>query len=212
VVLLFFVMFTFLMVTVKLTGFLTLDKIESWLNLAKSVSPWLVGSIVVALLYVELFIAVPTLSVTILSGYFLGWPLGALAPLLGMFLATFTGYGLSRCYGDAILRFLVRKPDERTQMVEAFERIGFAMIVFGRAVPMLPEASACLAGATKMPLSRYALGWFLGTLPYSLLASYSGSVSTLDNPTPAILVAISIPAGLSILWFLLNRNRKKQAH
>ncbi len=205
IILIFFAIFTLMMASVKAFGLFTLEDIESWLAAAKQVSPIWVSAMIIGLLFVDLFIAVPTLSITILSGYFLGWPFGAFAPLVGMFSAAVTGFFLSRIFGDRILKLLVRKDEERKELAEAFDKIGFSMIVVGRAVPMLPEASACLAGATNMPFLKFLTAWLLGTVPYGFLASYSGSVSSLDDPMPAILVALAIPASLSAVWILMNR-------
>jgi len=59
----------------KLFGLLSVAQIENWLGQAQQLSPLYVGSIVALLLFADLFIAVPTLTITILAGYFLGFPL-----------------------------------------------------------------------------------------------------------------------------------------
>jgi len=75
---------TFLLI--KSTGVLTVEQIEGWLVLAKELSPFYVGSIVALLLFADLFIVVPTLTVTILAGYFLGHIYGVFAALTGLML------------------------------------------------------------------------------------------------------------------------------
>jgi len=75
---------TFLLV--KSTGILTIEQIEGWLVQAKELSPLYVGAIVTLILFADLFIAVPTLTVIILSGYFLGHTYGAIAASVGVIL------------------------------------------------------------------------------------------------------------------------------
>ena len=63
----------------RLLGILTVENVRQWLELAAGIDPfWLAGT-VVFLLFLDLFVAVPTLSITILAGFFLGFPAGAAA-------------------------------------------------------------------------------------------------------------------------------------
>src|SRR5690606_35107013 len=87
---------TFLIV--KSTGILSIEQIKMWLLSAKDLSPYLVGSIVTLLLFSDLFIAVPTLTVITLSGYFLGFEYGAFFSFIGLTLAGISGYGLSNIF------------------------------------------------------------------------------------------------------------------
>ncbi len=84
------------------------------------------------------------------------------------------------------------------------------MILLSRAMPILPEVTACLAGMTKMKFSRFLLAWCLSTIPYVLIVSYAGSVSSLENPKPAIYTAIGISATLWAGWYLFNKKRKNK--
>lgn len=167
------------------------------------------GSIVALLLFADLFIAVPTLTITILSGYFLGYSYGALAALTGILLAGVCGYALSHYYGNAILRFLLKDESKRNEAISAFQKHGFVMILLSRAMPILPEASACLSGMTRMPFSKFLFAWLISSVPYILIAAYAGSISSLDNPKPAIFTAISITAFFWIAWFIYHRLNKK---
>lgn len=192
-------------VLIKATGVLSVEQIEGWLQQAKQISPIYVGTIVALLLFSDLFIAIPTLTVTILAGYFLGLTYGVIAALTGIIFAGFFGYALSRYYGNAILSFLIKDEVKRQDAIATFQQHGFIMILLSRAMPILPEASACLAGMTKMPFSRFILAWLLSSVPYVLIAVYAGSISSVDNPKPAIFTAIGISASLWIAWFFYHR-------
>lgn len=194
----------------NLTGVLTIEQVRTWLESASDLSPVYVATVVVLLLFCDLFIAVPTLTISILAGFFLGFPLGGISAITGMTLAGGTGYALSQKYGDTLFRFLIKDPEHRDEAVSTFKRYGFAMILMSRAVPIFPEVSACLAGMTKMSFSKFLIAWSLSSIPYALVASYAGSMSSIENPMPAIYTAISMSAVLWIGWVLFSRYQKKE--
>jgi len=72
-------------------------------------------------------------------------------------------------------------------------------------MPMLPEAVTCLAGMTRMPFGKYLLAWMISSIPYALIATYAGSISSLENPRPAIFSAIGISTWLWLGWFFYRR-------
>ena len=201
------VFFASTFILLKVTGFITIAKIELWLTQAEATSLPYVAAMIVALLFADLLIAVPTLTVTILSGYFLGYQVGASAALAGMALAAFTGYGLSRKFGLKILKTIMKDDTQRSAAKQAFTDHGFIMILLARVMPILPEVTACLAGITHMRLVRFATAWALSTVPYVLIATYAGSISSLDNPKPAILAAIGISGLMWLLWFVAKKRK-----
>jgi uncharacterized membrane protein YdjX (TVP38/TMEM64 family) len=85
--------------------------------------------------------------------------------------------------------------------------IGAAALLVARAAPMLPEVLSALAGSRRMRADRYYLYFGLGNLPFAVLLSYAGSVSTLERPWPAIAAALVVPAAGAafMLWRRLSR-------
>lgn len=202
--------FTFTLVLFKVLGILSVEDIRYWLEQAMTVSPWIVGLIIVALMLIDLFIAIPTLSLTILSGFFLGLELGVFYSTLGMIGAGTMGYVISRFHGDKLLRFVTKDEAQIEEMRRLFTQFGPFSLMLCRAAPMLPEVTSCLAGVTRMPFWKYMIFYSIGTIPYSIIAAYSGSVSTIDNPSPAIFTFIGIFGGLSLVWAgFLYLNKKK---
>lgn len=201
--------FALTFVLVKSTGILTVEQIKLWLEAAKSASSIYIGLIVITLLFADLFIAVPTLTVIILSGYFMGHLAGAAASLIGLLSAGICGYLISRRYGDSILKYLLKDDAQRQDAIETFNRHGFVMILLSRAVPILPEVTACLAGGTRMPFLKFMAAWLISASPYVFIASYGGSVSSVANPTPAILTAIAMSGSLWLAWFIYHRKWKR---
>ena len=194
---------TFLII--NLTGLISVEKIETWLVIAKSVDITVIMFIVIALLLADLFIAVPTLSVMILAGYFLGPQLGALISIVGLSLAGVSGYIISWRFGDKLVKHLIKSHDAQVDMRTSFNKHGTGIILLSRALPILPEVSACMAGMTKMPFNRFLLFWTLSTVPYAIIATYSGSVSSLQNPKPAILTAVGLTSMLWLGWLVYSK-------
>ena len=62
--------FALTFVIIRFTGIISIEKIENWLTIASNANHLWVSLIVIALLFADLFIAVPTLTIMILSGYF----------------------------------------------------------------------------------------------------------------------------------------------
>lgn len=189
----------------RMLGILTVDNVRHWLELAQSVDPIWVAGTVILLLFLDLFVAVPTLTITILAGFFLGFPIGASVAVFGMSLAAFSGYAISRIWGDGAVSFLVREENDRNDMAETFQRNGPVMIVLSRASPIVPEVTACMAGVTRMRLIHYAGYFALGTVPYVLIASYAGSISSPESPQPAIYAALILYAVLWMGWYVFRR-------
>lgn len=195
-------------ILLKMTGILSVEQINIWLLQAKNFSPYYVGSIVVLLLFADLFIAVPTLTVIALSGYFMGFQYGAITSFVGLLLAGVTGYGLSNIFGEKIFGFILKKEISRQEAKNTFRQHSFIMILLSRAMPILPEVTACLAGMTKMKFSKFILAWVISTVPYILIISYAGSISSIENPKPTIYTAIGTSATLWAGWYLFNIKRK----
>lgn len=185
----------------RVLGILTVENVKSWLEAAQSADPFWVIITVLALLFADLFVAVPTLTITILAGFFLGFPAGAATAFTGMTMAALSGYVISRRWGDKGISFLVKEENARKELTQSFQDNGPIMILLARAAPIIPEVTACMAGATKMPILRYVLFFTLGTLPYVMIAAYAGSISSVESPQPAIYAALFLYGVLGLGWY-----------
>jgi len=199
--------FSVVMLVFTVFDYLTIETIMAWLIQVQHAPHWIVGAIIIALLVVDLFIAVPTLSLTILSGFFVGVELGALYSTIGMVGAGSLGYALSKYKGEYFVRKLCKSDEEVVDMKLLFSNHGPMALSLCRAAPMLPEISSCLAGITKMPFKKFLLFYLIGTIPYAIIAAFAGSVSTIDNPNPAFYTFIGMFTILTLAWgvfFLLR--------
>lgn len=195
----------------RLLGFLTAENVRLWLSWAQDVDPlWVVG-LTVILLFADLFIAVPTLTITVLAGFFLGFPVGATSALTGVTLAAFTGYWISYRWGKRAIALLIKDQSEQKTLSEVFQTSGPVMIMLSRAAPIVPEVTACMAGATRMPFWRYCFYYAIGTLPYVLIASYAGSISSVESPQPAIIAVIALNVSLWGGWYLFRKKSTSMA-
>ena len=200
--------FTLTFVVIRLTGVLDIVQIKAWLLAAQGWSPWVVGCIVAALLWVYIVIAVPTFAVALAAGYFLCFAHGALATFSGLVLSGISGYGLGHVLGERALRFAVRDAQQRDEAVVLFQQRGLVMIMLSRAVPILPEISSCIAGITRMSPLRFVLAWLISIVPYTLVATYAGSISTVEDPMPAIYATIALSLILWSSWYFFHRSTK----
>ena len=193
-------------VVARLLGVLTEENVRNSLQAASEVSPlWLAG-IVFVLLFVDILVAVPTLTITLLAGYFLGFPLAFAVTFAGTASAAFTGYALSARYGGRAIAWIVG--GRQADLVTAFRTHGPVMILLSRAAPMVPEITACMAGATRLGLVRYAALFALSTAPYVGIASYAGSISTWNDPGPALSASILLYATLWTGWAIFRRRMR----
>ena len=143
--------FTLTLLLFKGLDVLSIEDIKHWLQEAQQLSPIWVGSLIIALLMVDLFIAVPTLSLTILSGFFLGLEMGLLFSSVGLMMAGSLGYLISRYHGAKLLTWVCKDESEQKGMIHLFQTLGPLSLLLCRAAPMLPEITSCLAGTTRMP-------------------------------------------------------------
>jgi uncharacterized membrane protein YdjX (TVP38/TMEM64 family) len=209
IILVLAVIFASTFVIIRLSGVLTEDDIKAWLEAATNINPWYVASAIVFILAIDIFIAVPTLTTCILSGYFLGFIWGGLTASVGLLAAGLIGYWMSRLLGERILKIIIRSEEKREEAKTTFAQYGLAMIMLSRSSPIFSEVCACMAGMTRMKFTKFFLAWSVNSIPYALIAAYSGSISSFENPKPAIYTMIGLYMVLWLCWFLYKKLRAK---
>ncbi|APW65990.1 MULTISPECIES: VTT domain-containing protein [Arcobacteraceae] len=209
-ILILFTIFTSMLLIIKFTGVLSIEDIKEIFANLKSQPSYILGSLIILLLFIDLFIAVPTMTIIILAGYFIGFELAVFYTSLGLLSASLTGYFLSKKYGLKVLDKLSSNEEQKEEMTGLFNKHGVLVIVLSRAVPLLPEISSCLAGTCKMSFKRFLLAWLIGTIPYVCVMTYAGSISNLDNPMPALYAALGITLLFWIAWMVFMKFNKKR--
>lgn len=191
------------------TGLMQRDDVVHWLEQARQIDAWIVALIVIGLLVADLFIAVPTMTLTLLAGYFLGPVFGALAAATGMITAGALGYVISNRFGRSVLRRIINDEGRLHEMEQVFSRYGVTVLMICRAMPILPEVSCCLAGITRMRFVTFGFGYLVGTLPYVVVCTWLGAQSSASDPMPAIWGAAVVSIVMWSCWFLLIRHHRR---
>lgn len=199
------IVFAMTFLIIKMTGAFTIENIELWLSFAKDLHWLYLAGLVVFLLFLDLFIAMPTLTIIMLSGYFMGHYYGAIVSVTGVTLAGVSGYFVSYLYGNKLVDLIIKDKLQQVEMCKQFSQYGTFMILFSRAMPILPEVTACMSGIIKMPFFKFIAVWLISSVPYVVIATYAGSISTLDNPKPALITAIVLTTIMWCAWFVFKR-------
>ena len=189
-------------------GLLPEDGVIRWLEGLRELHPLWLAAGVVALLLLDLLVAVPTMATILLAGWLLGPLAGGLAASGGLLLMGLTGYVLGRVAGRPVLRRLLRDEARLLGIEAAFARNDLLTLAVCQALPILPELSATLAGIARMHPARFVLGYAAGSFPFAFILASGGAASSPDDLRPAILTAIAVTATLLLLWRFLVRLRR----
>jgi uncharacterized membrane protein YdjX (TVP38/TMEM64 family) len=169
------------------------EKAKSW--------AWLLG---VALLVADLIFPIPGTIVMSALGAVYGFWLGGFLASLGSFLAGLAGYGVGRFFQETkAKRWLGEKDFEKGRAL--FTRGGALMIALSRAVPIIPEVLACMAGLLRMPFKSFCVAMLCGSVPMGFLFAWIGTLGR-DSPSWALAFSLGIPA---LLWSLAAWWNKK---
>lgn len=162
---------------------------------------WAVG---VGLILADLFLPVPATAVMAALGILYGPLAGGLIGGAGSVLAGSIAYALARVIGRRGALLLVGERDlARTQRF--FTRAGGYAVAFSRALPLLAEVVACLAGLAGMRPARFLLALACGSLPMGLVFAALGYYGS-DRPTLAIAISAILPL---LLWPVARRLTSK---
>jgi len=198
--------FALIFVFVNLTGLLSVADIKAYLSQIQHANPYKIALIVTALLASDVFLSVPTVLIVTYAGHVLGFELGVIATTVGMLLSGTIAYLLCRLTGNKMLNILIKDKKQIDEVYSIFHRLGFVMLIISRALPMLPEATCCLAGMMRFNFFKFITYYLLGTLPYAIVLTYLGSISTPDNPYPAFIGIGVVYLILYLLWYFKLRH------
>jgi uncharacterized membrane protein YdjX (TVP38/TMEM64 family) len=172
---------------------------ETWLTIAGAAGVirnwgWLA---VIVLLIADLFLPIPATPVMSAAGYVYGVAIGGVLSVVGTFLAGLTAYGLCRALGHRAAEWLAGK-DGLARGERLFAKHGPWLVALSRALPVLPEVVACLAGLTRMPFGRFVLSLACGSLPMGFIYAAIGAAGV-DRPVLALVLSAALPVAL---WFV----------
>lgn len=155
---------------------------ERWLSAADAHAP-LFAALGALLLAADVLLPIPSSAVGLMLGARLGLLVGFACCLLGLILGHLIGYGLGRL---APRRWAPSAPNVPSMLG----------IFLSRPVPMLAEALAVSAGATRMPVRHFLVSAAVGDAIYAAVLSAAGAKLL---PTGAYVMALLVPMLLMAL-------------
>jgi uncharacterized membrane protein YdjX (TVP38/TMEM64 family) len=188
------------------------DRFEEQLDGAKALEfvraqgPWS-AAVGIGLIVADLVIPLPSPAIMAAMGLIYGPLLGGAIASFASFLAALIGYTLCRAIGPRAAAWIAG-PRQTERLSEFFARNGMWAIAVSRFLPAVPEILACLAGMTRMPWARFAIGNLIGSLLVGFINAYFGSRGEIDPASTVAVVAVAPYVALVIFLFVLARGRK----
>lgn len=158
----------------------------------------------VGLLTIDVLLPVPSSMVMVAHGALFGLVPGAALSLLGGTSATLVGFALGR-RGRGVVERLTT-PTQRAEADRLLTRWGPWAVVSTRAVPVLAETVAILAGTSPMRWSVLLCSAAAGSVGPALLYAAAGSGAT---TTPSVLLASGLALALSGLLIVTGSRRRR---
>ena len=157
-----------------------------------------------ALLALDVLLPVPSSVIGALLGARLGFTVGTLAAFTGLCAGAYLGYLAGRLVPARAVRGrhggVVPTPSAPT----------LALVVLSRPVPVLAEAVAIAAGATRMSPRRYALAVAAGNGVYAVALAGNGAAllpDALAGPGLVLPMALPVVSWLFWRWTLSRRGQ-----
>ncbi|MCE2959158.1 MAG: TVP38/TMEM64 family protein [Akkermansiaceae bacterium] len=167
------------------------EKLAGYFEQAKSWA-WLLG---ILLLLVDLLLPIPGTIVMSALGVVYGFWIGGLIATIGSMLAGILGYGVGRFFDEKFAkRWLGEKDFEKGRSL--FDKSGAWVVAVSRALPILPEVLACMAGLLRMPFGKFVIALACGSIPMGFLFAWIGAIGR-DQPAWGLAFSLGVPA---VLW------------
>ena len=186
-----------------------------WVVLGPRLEPWAAGLLSgeggpagsrevwaaagVGLLAGDSFLPVPSTLVMSALGLVLGSLLGGLAASVGVFLSGAIAYGVCRRWGAGLARRIAGEKG-LVRVAAALERQGWWLIAATRSVPVVQEATACLAGVTRVPARLFFPALAAGSVPTGFAYAAIGA-SALHDRWWAVALSVLVPV---LTWPLVH--------
>lgn len=162
---------------------------------------WLLG---ILLLLLDLLLPIPGTVVMSALGVVYGFWLGGLLSAIGSMFAGMLGYGVGRFFDEKFAKkWLGERDFEKGRSL--FERSGPWVVAMSRALPILPEVLACMAGLLRMPFGKFLIALACGSVPMGFLFAWIGTVGR-DQPAWGLAFSLGVPA---VLWGVAALMRKR---
>jgi uncharacterized membrane protein YdjX (TVP38/TMEM64 family) len=167
---------------------------------AAGFSRTLLGALGVGLLASDSFLPIPSTLVMSALGYALGTLIGGLAASVGVFLSGAIAYWVCRRWGAGMARRIAGEKG-LARVDVAMRQHGVWLIAATRSVPVVQEATACLAGVAQMPAKLFFIALAVGCVPTGFAYAAIGA-SALHSQWWAVGLSLAVPL---VTWPLIHR-------
>lgn len=151
------------------------------------------------LLTLDVLLPIPSSIVIALLGGRLGFFAGWLSAWLGLTAGNLIGYGVGRLWPQKLAPDFSESPT-------------LVMLILSRPVPILAEAVAIAAGATRTPFIHVFTACAVGNLVYAgVLAANGAALLAADWTGPGIILPLFVPVIGWLVWRWWVRKGRKQA-
>lgn len=155
--------------------------------------------IIVGLLATDILLPTPSSMISTLGGWQLGVVGGTLASWIGMTLGAVIGFLLARRWGRPFALWL-SSAEDLDRMHGLSQRFGPAVLIVGRGVPVLAEASVLLMGVHRLSWPRFLPAVLLSNLGIAFAYSAFGDFAEQNQWLPLALgVSIALPVLLATM-------------
>jgi membrane protein DedA with SNARE-associated domain len=139
---------------------------------------------------------------------------------VGATLGALVAYAIGMFGGRPVIerwgRYLGITPEDLDRADDFFDRHGNAAAFFGRMVPVIRSLVSFAAGIAHMPLGRFVVFTFLGSLPWTLLLVVAGVVMGANweeiggilKRFEYLVLAILAVSALLWIWFRIVKPRR----
>lgn len=177
----------------RLTGHF--EEVKGW--------AWLLG---IVLLMADILLPIPGTVVMSALGAVYGFWIGGFLSAIGSMLAGMSGYGVGRFFDEKFAkRWLGEKDFEKGRSI--FEKSGAWVVAMSRALPILPEVIACMAGLLRMPFRTFVIALACGAVPMGFLFAWIGMLGR-EQPAWGLAFSLGVPA---VLWSAAAVMRRKNS-
>ncbi|MEO1992171.1 MAG: VTT domain-containing protein [Pirellulales bacterium] len=172
--------------------------VEQWLDPPPSMVALATAEI--GILAVDILLPVPSSMVTTLGGAQLGIVRGTICGWLGMTIGSILGWGLGSLVGGRAVKGL--DSGTRESLEKRHQRLGPAVVVITRPLPLIAEVAAIMAGETGMSFLTFSVAAASSNLALAFAWSLTGRIGQQQGSLQWILVwSLVVPVALTWLWF-----------
>ncbi len=141
---------------------------------------------------------------------------GAVANLVGSWLAYWVGYVGGKPLAVRWGRYILIRPHEIDRAHAWFERYGEAAVFVGRLLPVIRTFISLPAGVARMSFWRFSIYTLLGCLPWTFALAWVGYLlgtrwEQVERVMRPFAWAIAVAVAAATIWWVWHRVRRLRA-